>query len=314
MELVPSLSGNCNHHVISEKHGGLSWGDIVTIRFKMPVQTYNVPLILPSLRKEESINQIIDALEYLEQVSSDIFSRISARVAENRERLASLNQRSDLAQARIDKIKGIKKATRVFSSAKYPASKELEPYKSLYSSETELAEIKRRSYELNSKFTTVDDKLLKEKLQFYNVHLNVQKKEDEGKGEGLGSLPRNLHSVSSLLLFNSTENPYKKYVMLDPLAGAVTKTRSNIEEEENMAEAPISITRGEELDRLTTANYFYVPNLGEVPEIDVPVYLPDLPGVADDVSYRSVLLLYLLVLGNLLLLLLLLLLVVGCFL
>ena len=252
----------------------------------MPVQKYNVPLVLPGLRKEESINQVIDALEYLERVSADIFSRISQRVAENRERLAALNHRSDLAQARIDKIKGIKKATRVFSSAKYPASEELEPYRSLYSGETELNEVKRRTYSLDSKFTPVDAKTLKEKLQFFNVHLNVKKKQDDTKGEGLGSLPKNLHSVSSLLLFNSTENPYKKYVMLDPLAGAVTKTRSNIEEEENMAEAPLSITRGEEMDRLATTNYFYVPNLGEVPEIDVPVYLPDLPGVADDVSYR----------------------------
>ena len=93
--------------------------------------------------------------------------------------------------------------------------------------------------------------------------------------------------VSSLLSFNTTENPYKKYVMLDPLAGAVTKTRSNLEEEEeDIGAAPISITQGEALDRLSTQNYFYVPNLGDVPEIDVPAYLPDLPGIADDVSYR----------------------------
>jgi len=252
----------------------------------MPVQTYSVPLVLPSLRREESINQIVDSLEYLEKVSKDIFTRISNRVAENKERLAAINHRADLAQARIEKIKGIKKATRVFSSAKYPAPKKLEPYKSLYSEENEVAEIKRQTYNLNSKFTPVDERTLKEKLQFYNVHLNV-KKQDEMKGEGLGSLPKNLTSVSSLLLFNTTENPYKKYVMLDPLAGAVTKTRSNIEEEEeDIGAAPISITQGEALDRMTAQNYFYVPNLGDVPEIDVPVYLPDLPGIADDLSYK----------------------------
>jgi len=37
---------------------------------------------------------------------------------------------------------------------------------------------------------------------------------------------------------------------------------------------------------MTAQNYFYVPNLGDVPEIDVPVYLPDLPGIADDLSYK----------------------------
>lgn len=37
----------------------------------------------------------------------------------------------------------------------------------------------------------------------------------------------------------------------------------------------------------TAENYFYVPDLGQVPEIDVPSYLPDLPGIADDVSYSA---------------------------
>jgi hypothetical protein len=43
--------------------------------------------------------------------------------------------------------------------------------------------------------------------------------------EGLGGLPPNLMSVSSLLLFNTEENPYKRYAVVDPLRGAVTKTR-----------------------------------------------------------------------------------------
>lgn len=37
----------------------------------------------------------------------------------------------------------------------------------------------------------------------------------------------------------------------------------------------------------TAENYFYVPDLGQVPEIDVPSYLPDLPGIADDLSYSA---------------------------
>lgn len=37
----------------------------------------------------------------------------------------------------------------------------------------------------------------------------------------------------------------------------------------------------------TAENYFYVPDLGQVPEIDVPSYLPDLPGIADDLMYSA---------------------------
>lgn len=38
-------------------------------------QTYAVPLIQPDLRREEAIQQAADALQYLQKVSGDIFSR-----------------------------------------------------------------------------------------------------------------------------------------------------------------------------------------------------------------------------------------------
>ena len=66
--------------------------------------------------------------------------------------------------------------------------------------------------------------------------------------------------------------------MIDPL-GAVTKTRKAIEEEqEEIGAAPMSITQREQMERMAAESYFYVPDLGEVPEIDVPSFLPDLPG------------------------------------
>ena len=42
--------------------------------------------------------------------------------------------------------------------------------------------------------------------------------------EGLGKLPGNVVSVANLSLFNSTENPYRKYQSLDNLAGHSSKT------------------------------------------------------------------------------------------
>jgi WAS family protein 1 len=68
--------------------------------------------------------------------------------------------------------------------------------------------------------------------------------------------------------------------MLDPL-GAVTKTRQTLddEEERQMEAAPISISQREMLVHPTGENYFYSPGLGEVPQLDVPLDLPDLPGM-----------------------------------
>lgn len=71
---------------------------------------------------------------------------------------------------------------------------------------------------------------------------------------------------------------YKKYVMLDPL-GLVTKTRQVLEEEEkvDLDAAPCSMSQ-QLLDFKGMENYFYSPILQEVPQLDVPLDLPDLPG------------------------------------
>jgi WAS protein family homolog 1 len=47
-------------------------------------------------------------------------------------------------------------------------------------------------------------------MQFFHVKNNnrmLRKNLDIASEEGLGKLPRNISSISSLLLFNTTENP-----------------------------------------------------------------------------------------------------------
>lgn len=71
---------------------------------------------------------------------------------------------------------------------------------------------------------------------------------------------------------------YKKYVMLDPL-GVVTKTRQVLEDEikGDLDAAPRSMCQ-EVVEFKIGENYFYSPTLQEVPQLDVPLDLPDLPG------------------------------------
>ena len=71
----------------------------------MPVKTYAMPLISSGLRQEEFIRQMVDSLEYLEAVSSDIFNRISRSVAEQRDKLVDVNTRINKAEAQVEKLK-----------------------------------------------------------------------------------------------------------------------------------------------------------------------------------------------------------------
>jgi len=67
---------------------------------------YTVPIIASDLRHEEMIQQMCDMLAYLDQVASDIFSRIGRRVTENQEKLKQLNGRIAVAEAKVNRIKG----------------------------------------------------------------------------------------------------------------------------------------------------------------------------------------------------------------
>jgi len=84
----------------------LQLGGIAMSPAKMANTPYTVPIISSDLRHEEMIQQVCDSLAYLDQVASDIFSRISQRVAENREKLAQLNGRIAVAEAKVNRIKG----------------------------------------------------------------------------------------------------------------------------------------------------------------------------------------------------------------
>uniref|UniRef100_A0A6I8P4Y7 WASH complex subunit 1 n=1 Tax=Ornithorhynchus anatinus TaxID=9258 RepID=A0A6I8P4Y7_ORNAN len=253
-------------------------------------QAYSVPLIQPDLRREEAVQQVADTLQYLQKVSGDIFSRISQHVETTRTQLQAIGERVSLAQAKIEKIKGSKKAIKVFSSAKYPAPEHLQDYRSIFAGARDPGAQRRPPrHRILSKHPALDEKALQEKLKYFPVCVSTKAQPDDEAEEGLGSLPGNISSLSSLLLFNTTENLYKKYVFLDPLAGAVTKTHTALgaETEEKLFDAPLSISKREQLERQVAENYFYVPDLGQVPEIDVPSYLPDLPGIADDLMYSA---------------------------
>uniref|UniRef100_A0A8C0R1C6 WASH complex subunit 1 n=1 Tax=Canis lupus dingo TaxID=286419 RepID=A0A8C0R1C6_CANLU len=243
-------------------------------------QTYAVPLIQPDLRREEAIQQMADALQYLQKVSGDIFSRWVLQLS--RKQLQAIGERVSLAQAKIEKIKGSKKAIKVFSSAKYPAPERLQEYDSIFTGAQDPGLQRRPRYRIQSKHRPLDEWALQEKLKYFPVCVNTKPEPEDEAEEGLGGLPSNISSVSSLLLFNTTENLYKKYVFLDPLAGAVTKTHVMLgaETEEKLFDAPLSISKREQLEQQVELD-------DTLPEIDVPSYLPDLPGIADDLMYSA---------------------------
>ena len=64
-------------------------------------QVYAVNLVSPDLRQEEMIARACNALERLEKVSTDIFSKITQKITERNSELESISKRIDAAQVEI---------------------------------------------------------------------------------------------------------------------------------------------------------------------------------------------------------------------
>eukprot|EP01114_Cavostelium_apophysatum_P003319 TRINITY_DN1314_c0_g1_i1.p2 TRINITY_DN1314_c0_g1~~TRINITY_DN1314_c0_g1_i1.p2 ORF type:complete len:452 (+),score=102.15 TRINITY_DN1314_c0_g1_i1:1450-2805(+) len=242
-------------------------------------QIYQVPIVFQNLRAPETYYQIFDSLENLNQIVDEVFTRLSTKISTERAKMQHLTARLGVAHSKVKQLQGTTRAVTVLSPAKYPASEHIGDYSSLYVQAAANMQLKRHNYKLNEmahlggdSFTPIsEDVMMKE----------IAEKDKDVSKEGLGRLPEHLPSVSSLLLFNSSENPYKKYHSLDNLAGRAKPLQAKPVKKTELTPAPKTFIEGDTLPAVSTIEYAYRPVLGAVPEMNIPSVLPNLGNVAD---------------------------------
>ena len=92
-------------------------------------------VVPPNLREEESLLQALDALGQLDNVVNNVFSRIGEAIEANKKDLVDVNNRINLARAKVEKIVGTSMATTVYSSARYPGPEKLKSLPPLFDGE-----------------------------------------------------------------------------------------------------------------------------------------------------------------------------------
>jgi WAS protein family homolog 1 len=192
----------------------------------------------------------------------------------------------------------------VYSPAKYPAPKLLKDVVSLYSKEAEKGDeesieerkrLSRRNYRLHNEPILPPGSARDPLKDFVPFSTEVDTAPASKSGfefqawEGLGRLPDNLPSISSLLLFNTAENPYRVYVTLDNLAGSDAIEVDSGDKDDLLTGAPESILNPElhGLPEFAMIDYGYKPVLSDVPEFNLPSALPNLSMVAGDISFGA---------------------------
>eukprot|EP00308_Calcidiscus_leptoporus_P025297 CAMPEP_0119368644 /NCGR_PEP_ID=MMETSP1334-20130426/15273_1 /TAXON_ID=127549 /ORGANISM="Calcidiscus leptoporus, Strain RCC1130" /LENGTH=320 /DNA_ID=CAMNT_0007385329 /DNA_START=74 /DNA_END=1032 /DNA_ORIENTATION=+ len=277
-----------------------------------------VPLTPLGLPPHHAFDALITSLLALDDAANEALERVSARVKQQKAELSELERRIHSGRERVQAIAGSSAATVVYSASRYPAPKRLPPFKRIFA-ERPRAELAWREAKdppppletpldladvasVRESFSSVASSRVslgtvqltpgpsRDAVDDYQLALSLQKgiaarhvRGGEAEvAKGLGAAPADTRSLSELLLFNSTQNVYSDYRVVDNLSGEEAPRVSDAPTEDTaLHEAPETVRFGDELPEVERIEYSYKPVLGDVPELDLPSMLPSLAHVAD---------------------------------
>jgi len=252
---------------------------------------FEVPVLYQDLRRAEAYHQVCDSLENLNRVVDGVFGDITERIATERQRMDGLSRRLATANAKVRFIESNyrMRATKVHSSNKYPKSAEGGPYQPLCAQRAPM-KVKHAKYHLaDHPHTSIraNRDPLAEIVLSKEVSILDARSFKDAELQGLGRLPTHLPSVSSLLLFNTEENPYNTYATIDNLLGKEGAAKEEVDPRKALADAPVTVLKGEELHSFGKAEYTFRPTLEDVPTLNFPTDLPALDSVAGDINWSA---------------------------
>ncbi|TRY71959.1 hypothetical protein TCAL_08153 [Tigriopus californicus] len=254
---------------------------------------YSVPLISLDLSPVETVTQMISALTQLDHISRAIFDRIDQRVDAQIDQLNRLDQRIDGVQKQVQGIRGSKKATAIFAHARYPSV----PSQPLAALMVDLPPVTLPKMSIPDEFLPprplrgLEPREIKGKLRSYHVKGQKRLTSSYDQLREGRALPEDIGSASSFLVFNTADNPYLSGMHVNPLS-IRHKSRKPGEDHQDQSglkdldEAPVSLRPGHELDMSDQDQHFYNPDMGDLPEFDLPDNL-DLSNIAQDLTYAN---------------------------
>lgn len=239
-----------------------------------------VPLLPYDLGYEQTVLQLIKSLDCLDKVVERVYDHVRHNINKQKSEIVKLNGRLNGVADRVQRLSHVTKSVQVYSSSKYPAADCHKDYEYRYDFDvrSDIVENIRVAHQICASRNPSD------KLKFYNVDRDddsLSRDERLVPIKGLGGLPDDVKYLNSLLLFNSNENLYKNYALFDPYKANATKTSKQVDCVENINKPVFTLPLN---DTENQFNYSYTPVYEEVPSIDVPADLPDLPGIAGNVQ------------------------------
>lgn len=269
-----------------------------------------IRLIPQDLRRTELLQQVAHLLQSLDKCATSVFSRIEHRIQELDQDLADIDRRSEGCRQMVDQVRTLKnRVVRIYCSSRFPSPDEMAvrqyrplPPVTIACHPGARANAATAVVPVTGIHVPFSEEVLKEKLQFYPFPVLVSS--DRGPdhdhhddsslssgrraAEPLGRIPfHRLRSVSSLIMFDSSANPY-----IGSSLTHVEKTRRKREQEEEAPDVSLNMSGLRSQDRHNEADEddllfgFQVSQSLAPALIDLlPSALPDLDGIAQDMLF-----------------------------
>lgn len=109
----------------------------------------------------------------------------------------------------------------------------------------------------------------------YNNEQETERVEFIMEDHGLGTMPSTVSTIGSILLFNSSINPYKNYQALDNLLLSGFKEKS-VQQDNNSNKliGPAGFISGDVLPDIQALDLLFKPSMGEMSNLALPENLP----------------------------------------
>ncbi|XP_074604759.1 WASH complex subunit 1-like [Brevipalpus obovatus] len=252
---------------------------------------YEVEIIPQDIREEEAIHRILDTMKDLRTIMDTIFVNIDSKIDQFQDRLKGIDSRCEQAQQMINKLQGAGgKVTRIFSEFKFPAKDVFKSYSPLSQAFTSPTEPVIRK--MKSAHVPFDDELLRTKIQFPIALSDKDSSYNSIVGSEAKQVPwSRIKNIGSLVMFNSSENPYAASPIAASTVDNKAKNRKHLQNtDDDDAITNLAPTKLLTKDQLDQDDFIrYNPDSQLAPKImdDLPSALPHLSGIADGLLFNE---------------------------
>lgn len=114
------------------------------------LQPFECSLVNGDLSDNHTIQDALTAIEQLNTLCQNVLNRVETRIKEERARVDAAAARADKCAVRAMKIKGTTRATTVFSTAKFPAPRDLPSMQALFNQLSQQVQLVALLYDTRS--------------------------------------------------------------------------------------------------------------------------------------------------------------------